>query len=168
MTLPDKLLGRDEHVIRHMHEHPKTLFWNGCGSILILIVMALMIGYMPDFLAPWGTWVVLAVALVALVVVGILPWLRWFTATYTITNRRIITRSGIFTKSGHDIPLSRISNVNYEHDIIDRFVGSGTLIFETSASEPLVLKDVPRAEDVHVELTELLFADNAEAHADTE
>ena len=83
------------------------------------------------------------------------------TATYTITNRRIITRAGIFTKTGHDIPLSRISNVAYEHDLIDRLFGAGTLELQTSADDPLYLTDVPNAERVHVMLTNLLFNGDA-------
>ncbi|QRV01493.1 PH domain-containing protein [Arcanobacterium phocisimile] len=158
MALSEKLLGRDEHVIRHMHEHIKALFWNTCGLVLILIALVLALVFLPDSLRPWGTWACIVFALVAAFIVWFLPWLRWITSTYTITNRRIITRSGIFSKTGHDIPLSRISDVAYEHDLIDRIVGAGTLILETSAAQPLILHDVPRVEDVHVELTELLFS----------
>ncbi|XCB30998.1 PH domain-containing protein [Arcanobacterium hippocoleae] len=85
------------------------------------------------------------------------PWLKWHTSTYTVTNRRIITRRGIISKTGHDIPLSRISNVAYEYDFIDRIFGCGTLVLETSADDPLELRDVPKAEELHVQLTELLF-----------
>ena len=46
--------------------------------------------------------------------------LIWLTATYTITTRRLITRHGVITRRGHDIPLTRISDVAYEKDLIDR------------------------------------------------
>lgn len=157
MALPEKLLGRDEHVIRHMHEHPKALFWNACALIVVLALLVVGILYMPERLTPWGTWAVAGVAAVAVLFVWGIPWLKWVTTTSTITTRRIITRSGIFSKTGHDIPLSRISNVAYEHDFIDRIFGAGTLILETSAGNPLELHDVPNVERLHVELTELLF-----------
>ncbi|WP_216380007.1 PH domain-containing protein [Arcanobacterium phocae] len=160
MAFPERLLGRDEHVVRHMREHPKTLFWHGCGLVFIAIIAMLLIYFLPASLRPWSTWVVIGFAGFTAIVVWVVPWLRWSTATYTITNRRIITRSGIFSKSGHDIPLSRISNVAYDQGILDRLVGAGTLILETSASEPLTLQDVPSINRVHVELTELLFADD--------
>lgn len=157
MALPEKLLGRDEHVIRHMHEHPKALFWNACALIVALALLVVGILYMPERFTPWGTWAVAGVAAVAVLFVWGIPWLKWVTTTSTITTRRIITRSGIFSKTGHDIPLSRISNVAYEHDFIDRIFGAGTLILETSAGNPLELHDVPNVERLHVELTELLF-----------
>ncbi|USR78752.1 PH domain-containing protein [Arcanobacterium pinnipediorum] len=166
MALSEKLLGRDEHVIRHMHEHVKTLLWNACGLVLILVAFGFALIFLPDSLRPWGTWLSIALGVAGIFVVWFLPWLRWMTSTYTITNRRIITRTGIFSKTGHDIPLARVSNVAYQHDLIDRLVGAGTLILETSAAQPLVLRDVPRVEEVHVELTELLFAtDNDEMDA---
>ena len=43
--------------------------------------------------------------------------LIWLTATYTITTRRLITRHGVITRKGHDIPLSRVSDVAYERDL---------------------------------------------------
>lgn len=157
MALPEKLLGRDEHVIRHMHEHPKALFWNACALIVVLALLVVGILYMPERFTPWGAWAIAGMAAVAVLFVWGIPWLKWVTTTSTITTRRIITRSGIFSKTGHDIPLSRISNVAYEHDFIDRIFGAGTLILETSAGNPLELHDVPNVERLHVELTELLF-----------
>ena len=82
------------------------------------------------------------------------------TSTYTITDRRIITRKGIINKVGHDLPLRRINNVNYERSLTDRMLGCGTLILETAAGQPLILHDVPKVERVHVAITELLFADD--------
>ncbi len=120
---------------------------------------------MPDSWKPAGTWTLLVLLLVGLVAFVGWPWLRWITDTFTVTNRRIITRTGIFTKSGHDIPLNRISNVAYERDLIDRFFKAGTLELQTSADEPLYLRDVPNAEQVHVMLTNLLFGGDDAAPA---
>ncbi len=157
MGLPRKLLGRDEVVVKHMHTHVKALFLAGLFLVLLIAVLVLGLMFMPESLKPWGTW-----ALVVLVIIGflwgcVLPWLRWLTNTYTVTNRRIITRSGIIAKTGNDIPLARISNVSYEHDLIDRIFGCGTLVIKTSAQKPLYLHDIPSVEERHVELTELLF-----------
>lgn len=167
MGLPEKLLGRDEVVIRHMHEHIKALFLNLLALLAIIVVVVLALIYLPDSLQPWANWAVGITGVVLALILFGYPWLQWVTATYTITSRRIITRSGIISKTGHDIPLSRISNVSYRHDFIDRIFGCGTLILETSAGNPLELHDVPDVEKVHVELTELLFGD-AQAAADVD
>ncbi|WP_182354041.1 PH domain-containing protein [Flaviflexus huanghaiensis] len=158
MGLPRKHLGRDEVVIRHMHSHVKELFLSGILAIVLVAAVVVAIIFMPESVQPWGTYAVIALAVVLAVWKVIVPWLRWLTDTYTITSRRIITRTGIIAKNGHDIPLARISNVAYEHDLIDRIFGCGTLILETSADNPLRLHDIPKVEEVHVELTELLFS----------
>lgn len=161
MGLPEKLLGRDESVVRHMHEHIKALVLNFFALIVIVVALVCSLIFIPEAARPWGIWTAIAIALLLGVIIVGLPWLGWATSTYTVTTRRIITRKGIFTKTGHDIPLSRISNVAYERSLLDRILGCGTLILETSAENPLSLKDVPQVEAVHVELTELLFGSEA-------
>lgn len=158
MGLPRRYLGQDEVVVRHMHSHVKELFLSGIIAILLIAAVVTAILFMPDSADPWGTYVVIAASVIIAIWRVVLPWLRWLTDTYTITSRRIITRTGILSKNGHDIPLARISNVAYEHDLIDRIFGCGTLILETSADNPLRLHDIPKVEEVHVELTELLFS----------
>ncbi|MDY6083122.1 MAG: PH domain-containing protein [Actinomycetaceae bacterium] len=157
MALSKKLLGKNERVILHMHEHIKTLIPNFIGALLV-IALAIVAGVMlPESWRPASIWIMMILALLLLVVVLFVPWLKWYTATYTVTNRRIITRRGIFTKSGHDIPLSRISDVSYQKDLLDRLFGCGTLILQTSADDPLLLQDIPNVEHVHVVMTEMLF-----------
>ncbi len=158
MGLPRRYLGQDEVVVRHMHSHVKELFLSGIIDILLIAAVVTAILFMPDSADPWGTYAVIAASVIIAIWRVVLPWLRWLTDTYTITSRRIITRTGILSKNGHDIPLARISNVAYEHDLIDRIFGCGTLILETSADNPLRLHDIPKVEEVHVELTELLFS----------
>ena len=42
------------------------------------------------------------------------PFVRWWTTTYTFTDRRFIERSGFIAKEGRTIPLNRISGVDFE------------------------------------------------------
>src|SRR5689334_9486476 len=72
--------------------------------------------------------IVWVLALVVVVVWSLRPFLSWLTATYTITNRRLITREGLVARRGHDIPLARISDVAFDQGIVDRMLGCGTLV----------------------------------------
>lgn len=159
MALDKNQLGRDEVVIASMHTHVKALL----GPALILILLGAGLGasiaMVPPEWQPWPTYVAVAVALVLFLFLVLIPFLRWVTSSYTITDRRIITRRGIINKLGHDLPLRRINNVNYERSLTDRMLGCGTLILETAAGQPLRLPDVPDVEQVHVTITELLFQD---------
>lgn len=160
MNLPRKFLGTDEHVILHLRTHGKALIMPYAGLLVAVAAAVALYIYVP---ASWGgaaTWTIVGLSLIAIVAFFVLPFLRWRTSTYSITNRRVITRKGIINKSGHDLPLSRINNITYERSLMDRILGCGTLVFTTAAEAPVTLPDVPKVEQVHVLLTELLFGDD--------
>jgi uncharacterized membrane protein YdbT with pleckstrin-like domain len=159
MSLPRKVLGADEHVILHLRTHGKDLVLPVLGLLLLAAATWAGMAYMPGDLLPVGPWVLGGLIAIFLLFVVVIPFLRWRTTTYTLTDRRVITRKGIISKSGHDIPLSRINNVTYERSLLDRILGCGTLQLTTAAEEPVTLHDVPDVERVHVVMTELLFGD---------
>jgi uncharacterized membrane protein YdbT with pleckstrin-like domain len=157
MGISKKLLADDEHVVLSVRTHPKALI--GPIALLILVVAAVITvatvqGNDAKFV------LVAAVVAVPVVLVWVLvPFLRWMTSTYTVTNRRLITRSGILARTGRDIPLFRINDVAYEKGLIDRLLGCGTLIIsDASEKAGLVLPDIPNVERVHLQISDLLFA----------
>ena len=165
MAISRKLLNEGEDVVVSTRTHVKALllpaFW--------LIVVAALAGYASSF--PSGTARPLLVAviwLLALVVVVWLvvkPFLRWLTTTYTVTTRRVITRTGIVSRRGHDIPIPRISDVAYEHGLVDRVLGCGTLLISDASERGTVrLPDIPQVEQVHLRISDLLF-DHTSGHA---
>lgn len=160
MALDRKLLGEGERVVRHMRTHGKALILPVIWLILLAAVVGAGLALLPADWRPWSIYVLLGLVLVLMVPLVLLPFLRWLTTTYTMTDRRIITRRGILNKTGHDLPLRRINNVAYERDLLDRILGCGTLVFTTAAETPVTLPDVPQVERVHVQMTELLFGGN--------
>lgn len=51
-----------------------------------------------------------------MVIVGWLtlwPFLSWLTTHFVVTNRRVMFRHGVLTRSGIDIPLARINSVEF-------------------------------------------------------
>lgn len=159
MGISNKLLSDGEHVVLSVRTHPKALI--GPVALLILAVAGVITAAM---LQPDSSKIGLVAAVVAVPVVIIwvvIPFLRWMTATYTVTNRRLITRSGILSRTGRDIPLFRINDVAYEKGIIDRLLGCGTLVIsDASENAGLVLPDIPNVEQVHLQISDLLFATN--------
>ena len=159
MALSKKLLSRDEVVVRHMHTHIKVLLWRFVVEILLLVVGVVASVMAPATWRPWGILAIWVVILVVSIPLLLLPWLQWCMRTYTITTKRIITRSGIISRIGHDLPLTRISDIQLDKDVTDRFFGCGTLALQTSADDPLLLHDVPHVETVQVEISNLIFND---------
>jgi uncharacterized membrane protein YdbT with pleckstrin-like domain len=158
VALPAKLLGADEHVVIHTRTHAKALILPALALILIGGAVGVGVALLPASARPVGTLAVLAVGLVLVLWWVVVPYLRWWTTTYTVTNRRLITRSGILNKTGTDLPLNRINEVASERSLLDRMFGCGTLNISTAAEDGMVvLHDVPDAEHVHTEISELLF-----------
>lgn len=165
MALSRKLLGANERVIFHVRTHWKVLIVPAIVGLLAIAIGAVGTIFLSQNPGPWAVLVLWILAAAVFVVWSFLPWLRWLTTTYTITDRRIITRRGILNKTGHDLPLSRIANVQYEISLSDRVLHCGTLILETAADDPLALHDIPDVEQVHVTMTELLFGGRGAAGA---
>ena len=158
MAISKDQLGSDESVILEMRTHGKALIVPVISLFALASVIGAGIALFPPEWQPWANYAAAGVALIVFIWLVLLPFLRWLTSTYTVTDRRVITRKGIINKVGHDLPLRRINNVNYERSLTDRMLGCGTLILETAAGQPLTLPDVPNIERVHVAITELLFS----------
>lgn len=155
-----KTLGEGEHVVLNLRTHVKALLVP--LVVVVLAVAAVVAAYVliPEGSAqPWLRITVLVLAVVAASLWAGLPFLRWSTSRYTITNRRLITRSGILTRTGRDIPLYRINDVAYEKGLLDRLLGCGTLVISDATEKAgVVLHDIPRIEAVQLQLSELLHA----------
>ena len=154
-----QLLSKDEIIVRHMRTHIKAVLGNIIGEILLLAGAILATIYMPTEWQPFSLAFVWAIVLVATLPLFLVPVLRWASSTYTLTSKRVITRHGILNRRGHDLPLSRISDVASERDLIDRLFGCGTLTLQTSSDDPLVLHDIPKIAYVQLEVSNLLFND---------
>lgn len=160
MSLPQKLLGDGEYVEIHVRTHAKELV----VPALVLILLGAAVGFasalMPTEFTPIGQYVVIIVAVILAIIWVLKPFLRWWSTTYTVTNRRLITRSGVFNKIGKDLPLARINDVSYERSLSDRMFGCGTLNIQTASDGgTITLRDIPDVQTVHVAMSELLFGE---------
>jgi uncharacterized membrane protein YdbT with pleckstrin-like domain len=154
VAISKNLLNEGEKIVVDTRTHPKALLL----PILALVVF-LAIGVVVQTAVDQGTVTLIVWILAAIGIIWffIRPLLIWLTATYTITTRRLITRHGVITRRGHDIPLTRVSDVAYEKDLIDRMLGCGTLVIsDASTHGQVALPDIPHVEDVQRKLNDLL------------
>lgn len=77
------------------------------------------------------------------------PFLSWLTTHFVVTNRRVMFRHGVLTRSGIDIPLARINSVEFRDRIFERIFRTGTLIIESASQDPLEFYNIPRLREVH-------------------
>lgn len=165
MSLPRKLMIDGEQTVATTRTHVKVLFI----PFLILLVVCLAGGFLARQVSDKGAsmWVVIAIAAVLIIWGSVLPWVRWFTWTYTLTNKRIVEQKGILTRTGRVIPLSRINDVAFEKNLNDRILGCGTLIVHDASEQAgLQLKDIPHIEAFHRTVSNLVFEKNGRTETD--
>ena len=145
---PKRLLADDEEVVLDLHPHWKRLI---VPALLVPIVVGVA-SYLA-FLVPDGSvrapvrWGIVAVSLLVLARWSVWPFLKWITTRYVLTNRRVVIRSGVFARSGRDIPLTRVNDVSFRHSLIDRMLGCGTLTIESAGEHgQVILPEVPTVE----------------------
>ena len=162
MRYPDNALAGDEQVVLHRHPHWKRLI----GAVVVLIVASALASFVAAIVnathwEPSAKKVVFGVVwAVWLVVVGWLtlwPFCNWLSAHFVITDRRVMFRHGVLTRSRIDIPLARILHVEFRHGIVDRILRTGTLVIESASQDPLEFYDIPRVEQVHALLYHEVF-----------
>ena len=160
MTLPRKLMIEGEQTVMTTRTHVKAL--------LVPVIILLAVSAAGAFLAGtvwdqmWGgqpilRWLIIAFSLLLILVGSVIPFLRWYMWTYTLTNKRLVEQRGILTRSGRVIPLNRINDVAFEKNLNDRILGSGTLVIHDASEQAgLELDDIPHIEDMHRTITTLI------------
>jgi uncharacterized membrane protein YdbT with pleckstrin-like domain len=151
-------LTEDESIVLDFHPHWTTLLKSILLLVLTVAVTAAVIFFVPDWDAQ--AQVRLGVAVVGLVVAlvtSLVPFLRWFTTRYVLTTHRLVIRIGILSRSGRDVPLGRVNDAQFSHNLIQRILGTGTLTVESGGENgQLVLKNIPDVERVQREMYELI------------
>lgn len=153
-TKLDKRLADGERVVHDLHQHWVKLV----GPAALLVVTVGLGGFLAALASQQWLQLVIAVAVLVVIVLWVLrPFLRWYTTTYTLTDRRVLIRRGILTKSGHDLPLRRVVDVAFRHTLWQRMYGAGTLILESAGEQgQVVLTAVPNVRDVYRDLYDIL------------
>ena len=136
MPFPKKNLNANETVALDMHPH----WWFFAGpawSLLGSIVLGIVVLVKTD--KGTGAYKALgSLALVLLVLTAIwLVWryMKWLTTNFVITSNRLIFRQGVIGKSGVEIPLERVNNVNFSQSMFERILGAGDLLIESGGED---------------------------------
>jgi uncharacterized membrane protein YdbT with pleckstrin-like domain len=154
----DRTLAVGEEPVAILHPHWKTLV--GPIGLAFLVVAALLVG---EVLIPASRDAAIERLALAVVAIALVMWwlmypvLVWRTTVYELTTKRMRLRDGILTRRGRDIPLSRITDVSFRKGVLDRLLGSGTLVVESAGEHSeLELKEIPHVERVSAMLFQLV------------
>jgi uncharacterized membrane protein YdbT with pleckstrin-like domain len=162
VAFPDRLLAADEEVVLHLRPHWKKLFL----PAVIFLAVAGGGGFAAAYAAgaldnPLAGWVIAAIGLALILWYTVRPALSWAATHFVVTTHRVLLREGVLSRSGRDVPLARINDVSFEHSLLERMLGCGTLVVESAGERgQIVLADIPRVEYVQSTLYQLMEDDD--------
>jgi uncharacterized membrane protein YdbT with pleckstrin-like domain len=135
MTFAQKNLNANETIALDLHPH-----WWYFAPPVAALVGAIVAGIFLLSRGPDGTSgdvlrVVVIAALVGTALWVLVRYLKWMTTHFVITSHRLIYRSGVIAKSGVEIPLDRVNNVNFNQGVFERMLGAGDLLIESGGED---------------------------------
>ncbi|WP_137724661.1 PH domain-containing protein [Prescottella subtropica] len=153
MGYPQDALAEDEELVLHRHPHWKMLVVPSAIFVLATAIAGFALGVAQSRLAGGAVVTVsILVGVAWLALVGwkvLVPALQWKSTHFLVTDRRVMIRHGVLTHTGIDIPMNRISNVQFRHGLVDRLLRTGTLMIVASSDDPLEFHDIPDVQKVH-------------------
>jgi membrane protein YdbS with pleckstrin-like domain len=146
MPYPTKLLNRNEEVALDLRPH----WWYFGRQILtgipLLIVVILLLNLDGGWFKTGASWVVVALVVAWAVWLG-LKYLSWARTYFVVTNQRVVYRTGVVARKGAEIPLDRITNINFTQRMFERIIGAGNLEVQSAGEQGTTTFDFVRHPD---------------------
>jgi uncharacterized membrane protein YdbT with pleckstrin-like domain len=135
MPYPKKNLNANETIALDMHPH-WWYFAEAAVSLLGSMVLGIVVLTRKGNSSLLNVGQVVALALlVGTALWLIVRYLKWITTNFVITSHRLIFRQGVVAKSGIEIPLERVNNVNFSQSVFERILGAGDLLIESGGED---------------------------------
>jgi membrane protein YdbS with pleckstrin-like domain len=133
VALPRKFLNEDEELLAELRPHWIFLFgplFTSVGVWVALIVLVILWQKAPS----WTNYPILIVALIpGLWLLG--RFVRWRSYVVALTSTRILVRQGIMGRDTVQLRLQRITEVNIRQRLIERVLGTGSLIIDVQGED---------------------------------
>jgi len=133
MALPRKFLNDDEELLAELRPHWIFLFgplFTSIGVWAGIIVLFLLWRNPPG----WTNYPLLIIALVpGLWLLG--RFVRWRSYDVALTSTRILVRQGILGRDTVQLRLQRITEVNIRQELIERLLGTGSLVIDVQGED---------------------------------
>ena len=136
MPFPKKNLNANETIALDMHPHWWYFAepaWSLVGSIILGIIVLAKTDTGTTGRKVLGT--ISLILLVGTAIWLVIRYMKWLTTNFVITSNRLIFRQGIIGKSGIEIPLERVNNVNFHQTVFERILGAGDLLIESGGED---------------------------------
>jgi uncharacterized membrane protein YdbT with pleckstrin-like domain len=138
---PEAMLDEGEEVVVDVRPHWR--FLAGPVAVLLLVIAGALAALALS--APtWVGWIVVVALALACLRFGV-RYVRWATTNFVVTTTRLVTRSGVFSRRGREIPLDALTDIGYEQNLFERVIRCGDIVLESAGREGHeVFADLPR------------------------
>jgi len=104
-----------------------AFYLKGMAIGVVLAIIAKLVGA--------SSALVFGIVLVALGLAVLIGFIKRMATTYTITNRRLNIKRGIFARDIQETRLERVQNVNFSQSVFQRMLQVGDVDFDTASSD---------------------------------
>jgi len=161
VAFPEDSLSANEHVVLHLHPHWKQM----------ILPYALLVVVVAGLIAAWigigtGIWFLIlgVIGLVLVVWLTLIPYIKWRSTHFVVTNEKVITRSGIFRVHTENISLDRITDVKMDQGLVQRILGCGKLSLASAGEHgPDMFNNIPNIQRVVIQMEDLINPPQAPA-----
>jgi membrane protein YdbS with pleckstrin-like domain len=133
MALPRKFLNEDEELLAELKPHWIFLFgplFTSIGVWAVIIVILIVWRNPPG----WTNYPVVILALIpGLWLLG--RYVRWRSYDVALTSTRILVRQGILGRDTVQLRLQRITEVNIRQELVERILGTGSLVISVQGED---------------------------------
>jgi uncharacterized membrane protein YdbT with pleckstrin-like domain len=132
MAKVPEFLNQNEEVVLDLRPH-WWFFVKPFGALIGAIALAIIVLSVDKNMGS----VNIGTALLVLAALGWfgVAYLRWSTTQFVLTTDRLISRTGVFTRQGIEIPLERINTVFFRQTFFERLIRTGDLEIESASEE---------------------------------
>jgi uncharacterized membrane protein YdbT with pleckstrin-like domain len=156
------LLPREDKVIA-VRFHPAVLI----GPTAVVLGGLAIAGLLSTTIArDNGTamliiWLVWAVLVLRLVV----KFLNWFVDYFVITSKRLLSTTGLFTRTINMMPLTKVTDMRFERTATGRLLGYGKFVVESAGQDQALstVNFLPYPEQLYLEVCGLIFKDKGDS-----
>jgi uncharacterized membrane protein YdbT with pleckstrin-like domain len=129
---PSDPIRPGEAVVLDLRPH----WWFFARPALALVV-SLVLGVLLLSFGPGGDVEGILNLMVAGLLIASVVWFAaryavWATTNFVVTTDRLVTRRGVFSRTGIEIPLERINTVFFSQSLLERMIRSGDLVIESA------------------------------------
>ncbi|MGI8755281.1 MAG: PH domain-containing protein [Acidimicrobiales bacterium] len=133
MAFPKNLLNTNEELVLDLRPHWIFLALPTLAVVVAVIATLLAkVGWNPDGNTGTVVGIACGIAVVVSLVWFAARYAKWTTTNFVLTSDRIVTRRGVFSKEGIEIPLERVNTVFFRQSFFERMLGAGDLSIESA------------------------------------